>query len=83
MKNTRSVLVMIVVALLLGAMGCAEKEPAYEREPGPFDDRRGGLGLALPLARRVIERHGGRLWAPADEALGRGSAIVSLPLSRS
>jgi signal transduction histidine kinase len=58
-------------------------QPAYEREPGPFDDRRGGLGLALPLARRVIEGHGGRLWAPDDEALGRGSAIVSLPLSRS
>jgi len=58
-------------------------QPAYEREPGPFDDRRGGLGLALPLARRVIEGHGGRLWAPDDDALGRASAIVSLPLSRS
>jgi signal transduction histidine kinase len=54
---------------------------AYEGEAGPFDDRRGGLGLALPLARRVIEGHGGRIWAPAgDEALSRGSAIVSLPL---
>src|SRR5262249_45936243 len=54
---------------------------ASERDAGPFDDRRGGLGLALPLARRVIEGHGGRLWAPADEVLGRGSAIVSLPLT--
>jgi signal transduction histidine kinase len=55
---------------------------AYDREPGPFDDRRGGLGLALPLARRVIEGHGGRIWSPAgDEALARGSAIVLFPLT--
>ena len=54
---------------------------AYERDPGPFDDRRGGLGLALPLARRVIEGLGGRVWSPTgDEALVRGSAIISLPL---
>jgi signal transduction histidine kinase len=59
----------------------ASVQVAYEREAGPFDDRRGGLGLALPLARRVIESHGGHVRAPADEALGRGSAIVSLPLT--
>jgi signal transduction histidine kinase len=54
---------------------------AYEREPAPFDDRRGGLGLALPLARRVIEGLGGRMWSPAgDDALNRSSAIVSLPV---
>jgi signal transduction histidine kinase len=61
----------------------------YERERGPFDEKRGGLGLALPLARRVIEGHGGRLWAPvpagpltaADDPVVRGSAIVALPLT--
>jgi signal transduction histidine kinase len=60
---------------------------AYEREPGPFDDKRGGMGLALPLARRVIEGHGGRLWSPravgGDDALARGSAVVSLPIRSS
>jgi signal transduction histidine kinase len=57
-------------------------QQAYEREAGPFDDRRGGLGLALPLARRVIEGHGGRIWSPAgDDTLSRGSAIVSLPIT--
>jgi signal transduction histidine kinase len=44
----------------------------------PFDEQRGGLGLALPIARRVIERHRGRIWSPAG---GRAAAIVSLPLS--
>src|SRR2546425_2401840 len=69
----------------------ASVQAAYDRAPGPFDEKRGGLGLALPLARRVIEGHGGRLWSPApaegaadgtgnSDALSRGSAIVSVPL---
>jgi signal transduction histidine kinase len=60
---------------------------AYDREPGAFDDKRGGMGLSLPLARRVIEGHGGRIWSPApsdgagsDDPLARGSAIVTLPI---
>ncbi len=65
-------------------------QAAYEAPPGVFDDRRGGLGLALPLARRVIEGLGGRIWSPAsrDDAAGtadplaRGSVIVSLPLDQ-
>src|SRR6476660_1592967 len=33
----------------------ASVQAAYDRERGPFDEKRGGMGLALPLARRVIE----------------------------
>ena len=62
----------------------ASVQQAYEREPAAFDEKRGGMGLALPLARRVVDGHGGRLWSPApaggDDTLGRGSAIVSLPI---
>ena len=70
----------------------ATVQAAYERERGVFDEKRGGMGLALPLARRVIEGHGGRITSPAPDAaqshdplvvdpVSRGSAIITLPLT--
>ena len=71
-------------------------QDAYERERGAFDEKRGGMGLALPLARRVIEGHGGRIAAPAPvlrpgsgqvadplamDVVSRGSAVITLPLT--
>src|SRR5262249_29387481 len=70
-------------------------QSAYECAPGPFYEKHGGLGLALPLARVVIEQHGGRVWSPASDRsdgsssgggetvapLTRGSAIISLPVT--
>lgn len=63
-------------------------QDAYERPRQAFDEKRGGLGLALPLARRVVEGHAGRLWAPQsspnaseNDPVSRGSAIVELPLT--
>jgi signal transduction histidine kinase len=47
--------------------------------PPPFDEGRGGLGLALPVARRVIEGHGGALWS-ADGAQSRAASAFRLPL---
>jgi hypothetical protein len=60
---------------------------AYEAPAVPFDEVRGGLGLALPIARRVIERHGGRVWTPAinvsHDQVAQSAVIVSLPASAS
>ncbi len=59
---------------------------AAAARPSGFDDRRGGLGLGLPIARRVLARHGGGVWSPVPESgdnlpIGsRGAIVVSLPL---
>ena len=48
----------------------------------PFDEwHRGGNGLSLPNARRIIEAHGGWLWNLPDDgqADGKANAIVVLP----
>jgi two-component system, OmpR family, sensor histidine kinase ArlS len=59
---------------------------AYDAAPAAFDEQRGGLGLALPIATRVIERHGGRVWTPAqpdgaDSQAARSTIVISLPIS--
>jgi two-component system capsular synthesis sensor histidine kinase RcsC len=64
----------------------SDVQAVYDSSPVAFEEKRGGLGLALPLARRVIEGHGGRIWSPAP-AVGddraRGSAVIMLPLAES
>jgi hypothetical protein len=54
-----------------------------EHGPGAqFNESPGGLGLALPLARRVIERAGGLIWSSHSAADGKklGAVTVQLPL---
>jgi signal transduction histidine kinase len=62
----------------------ADVQRTYAAAAQPFDENRGGVGLSLPIARRVIERAGGRIWAPtpddeADRGL-RSAVVVSIPL---
>lgn len=56
-----------------------------ERRRQPLNERRGGLGLALPIARRVVEAHGGHVWSPALEADGAEPVhtviLISFPLT--
>jgi signal transduction histidine kinase len=46
-----------------------------------FDEWRGGMGLALPVARRVLEAHGGAVWSAADST-SRAAAALRLPLAK-
>ncbi len=61
-------------------------QAAYDSTPGAFDEKRGGLGLALPLARRVVEGLGGRIWSPtkpegSDDTLARAAILMSFPMT--
>lgn len=42
----------------------------------PLDETRGGLGLRLAIARRLIERHEGRVWSSADGDRVSGIALT-------
>ena len=53
----------------------------YDADPAPFDELRGGLGLGLPLARRIIEHYKGQVWTPGGR--DRQGLIVSIPVTSS
>jgi signal transduction histidine kinase len=67
--------------ILIARQECVQQ--TYDAQKSPLDELRGGLGLGLPLARRVIERHRGQVWSPAadggDGAAVRAGMIVSIP----
>jgi len=53
----------------------------FFRVPGreSHDARRGGVGLGLPIARRLVEAQAGRIWTTAPST-GRGtSVVITLP----
>jgi signal transduction histidine kinase len=42
-----------------------------------FDEWRGGVGLSLAVARRILNAHDGAIWSPADGT--KTAAVVALP----
>lgn len=55
-------------------------EEFHNLSKGPNAARSGGFGLGLSISRRLVEAHGGRIWA--SSTLGQGSCFhITLPLS--
>ena len=68
--------------LAIGTPG--EVETTASADPSSldtFDEWRGGTGLSLAIARRIIGQHGGSLHAPPGD--GRAGAFVTLPRATS
>jgi two-component system, cell cycle sensor histidine kinase PleC len=65
--------------LAIGDAALLPQLTASRTNPPGFDEWRGGLGLALPIARRLIEAHGGAIWSAAGSE-SRAAAALRLPL---
>jgi signal transduction histidine kinase len=65
------------------AIGDAERVPALARADASalttFDEWRGGCGLSLAVARRIINAHGATIWSPKEET--KAGAVVAMPVS--
>jgi signal transduction histidine kinase len=70
-----------VAVVAIGREGALDVSP----NGGPdarFNEYPGGIGLGLPIARRVIEQAGGRVWS-SSEGRQLGVVTVLLPLKES
>ena len=57
-------------------------EEVATADPGtlqPFDEWRGGNGLSLAIARRIVGQHGGRLLSPPGEQ--KAGALIVVPVN--
>lgn len=69
---------MVVMGIGAGDSSHKVLEQA-DRTDVRLNEARGGLGMALPIARRVVEQLGGRVWSSATER-AIGSIALVLPV---
>jgi signal transduction histidine kinase len=61
-----------------GDPGGMEAAEVLSRREHPFDRWRGGIGLSMPIAFRIVESSGGQLWSLSP--LSRAACALSLPV---
>ncbi|MBI3261542.1 MAG: HAMP domain-containing histidine kinase, partial [Acidobacteria bacterium] len=67
---------IVVIAEATELMSVSEISP---QTWGAFEQWRGGVGMSLPIADRVMAAHGGRLWSPRGKRV-RTATAVTLPV---
>jgi PAS domain S-box-containing protein len=56
---------------------------AFSQVDSSTTRKAGGTGLGLPISRRLVELHGGRLWAESSGVHGEGATLfLELPVSK-
>jgi hypothetical protein len=64
------------------AIGDAGRIPALAKADASglttFDEWRGGCGLSLAVARRIIDAHGASIWSPKEES--KAGAVIAIPV---
>lgn len=66
--------------IAFGRSGLADRgDDIVSHQEVPFDRWRGGTGMSLPIACRIVEAHGGRIWSLPNDP--HAACAFSLPVA--